>query len=307
MKHRWVAVIAVLVLGGFACAKSGNGPISASGTIEAVEVTVNAKTGGTVTRLAVAEGSEVKKGDQLALVDSSTLEIQLKQAQANVEAAEAQSRLAQRGYRTEDVQQAEANFAFARAELERAETLFPLHSITQKQYDDAKARFTVAQKAYEKMKAGLLPEERDTARARARLAHAQADQIRKMIRDAEITAPVDGVVTQKSAEEGDDVLPNAQLFRISRLNTVYLMIYVNEVELASVKLGQEANVFIDAFPGKPFKGRVTYISPVAEFTPKNVQTKDDRTKLVFGVKVEVPNADYSLKPGMPADAELIGA
>ncbi|MBI3766588.1 MAG: efflux RND transporter periplasmic adaptor subunit, partial [Ignavibacteriales bacterium] len=92
------------------------------------------------------------------------------------------------------------------------------------------------------------------------------------------------------------------MFRISRLDNVHLMIYVSEQELARVKLGQEAKVYIDAEPNKPFVGKVTFISSVAEFTPKNVQTKEDRTKLVFGVKIEVHNPDQILKPGMPADA-----
>jgi HlyD family secretion protein len=85
---------------------------------------------------------------------------------------------------------------------------------------------------------------------------------------------------------------------------VHLVIYVSEEELAKIKLGQSADVFIDAYPNKPFRGKIIYISDVAEFTPKNVQTKEDRTKLVFGVKIEVPNPDRVLKPGMPADATI---
>ena len=99
-------------------------------------------------------------------------------------------------------------------------------------------------------------------------------------------------------------MPNGSLFRISRLEKVHLMIYVSEEELAKIKLGQDAEVFIDTYPNKPFPGKVIYISDVAEFTPKNVQTKEDRTKLVFGVKIEVSNPDQALKPGMPADATI---
>ncbi len=302
MKRSLLLIAAALLAAG--CHGNADGTITASGAIEATEVTVTAKLGGEITALAVAEGAEVKKGDQLAAIDRENLEIQLRQAQANVQAAAAQYRLAKRGPRDEDIRQAEANHAFARDEFNRAQELFRLQSATQKQLDDARTRFAVARETYEKLQRGLLPEEIEAARARLRLAEAQKAQVEKYIADTYVTAPVDGTVTQKSVEEGDHVLPNAQLFRISRLATVNLMIYVSEVELARVKLGQKAEVFIDARPDRPIGGKVVYISPVAEFTPKNVQTKDDRTKLVFGVKLEIPNPDRLLKPGMPADARI---
>lgn len=94
-------------------------------------------------------------------------------------------------------------------------------------------------------------------------------------------------------------------FKVSDLDVVELVIYVSEVELGLVKLGQKAEVTIDTYKDKIYDGKVTYISPEAEFTPKNIQTKDERTKLVFAVKIEIPNKDYDLKPGMPADAKVI--
>lgn len=288
-----------------ACQKAENGKITASGTIEAVEVTVNAKMGGTIIKLRVKEGDHVSKGDALAEVDREGLNIQLKQSQANVAAANAQHELARRGARQEDIAQAAANLRFAEAEAGRAEDLYKKGSATKRHYDEVVMRLEVAKKAHEKLVAGLLPEEIDAARARLRLAQAQVEQVRKFIADSYISAPVEGVISQKSVEEGDDVLPNAQMFKISRLGAVHLMIYVSEIELARVKLGQKVKVFIDAYPERPFTGTITWISPAAEFTPKNVQTKDDRTRLVFGVKVEIPNPDQTLKPGMPADAEVL--
>ena len=112
-------------------------------------------------------------------------------------------------------------------------------------------------------------------------------------------------MTQKAVEEGELVGPNASVFRITELKKVHLMIYVSEIELASVKLGQAAKVSIDAYPKRTFPGKVTFISPVAEFTPKNVQTKEERTKLVFGVRIEAANPDGALKPGLPADAVVL--
>ena len=260
--------------------------------------------GGELLRLIVDEGTLVRKGDTLALIDHSDLDIQLKQGRANSAAAEAQYRLALRGSREEDLLQAEASFKNARDDAERLEELFKSNSVTQKQLDDGRTRLVVAQQNYEKMKRGSRSEEIDAARARMDQAQAQVDATRKKINDSYVVAPAEGVVTQKAVEEGETVQPIAFLLRITRLDKVHLTIYVTEIELASVKLGQAAKVSIDAFPKDSYPGTVASISPVAEFTPKNIQTKDDRTKLVFGVKIEIENPRQILKPGMPAEAVI---
>jgi HlyD family secretion protein len=294
----------IIVLAFIGCSEGNKGEISASGTIETTEVTVSAKVGGQVVKLLVDEGSNVAKGDTLLQIDRSDLDIQLKQALANTAAAESQYKLIVLGPRKEDILQAEANFKNAQDDLKRAEDLFQASTVTQKHLDDAKTRYTVAEQIYEKLKSGSRPEEIEAARARRDLANAQADAIRKKISDSYVVAPMQGVITEKAVEEGDVVVQNGSLFRISRLDKVHLMIYVSEEELAKIKLGQSADVFIDAYPKKSFPGKIIYISDVAEFTPKNVQTKEDRTKLVFGVKIGVPNPDRVLKPGMPADATI---
>lgn len=302
MKQLACAILIAVLAG---CTRSDDREISASGTIEATEVNISAKVGGRIDRLPVDEGTAVRAGDTLAVIDRSDLAIQLRQAMANAAAADAQFRLTARGARQEDIVQAEASFKNAEDDLKRAEELFKANSTTQKQLDDARTRFIVSRGVYEKLKHGPLPEEIDAARARREQAAAQVDAVRKQIADAVVLAPSNGEITQRSVEVGEIVLPNAALFRLSRLDTVHLMIYVSEIELARVKSGQSAKVFIDAAPGKPLPGRVTYISPIAEFTPKNVQTKEDRTKLVFGVKIEAANQSRLLKPGMPADATIV--
>jgi len=301
MKNTVLLGIMIIVTG---CSSSNDKEISASGTIEATEVTVSAKVGGEVIRLLVDEGSSVKTGDTLAVIDPTDYLIQLKEAEANVAAMEAQYKLTLRGAREEDILQAEANFKNAESDLKRMEELWASKSITQKQLDDARTRFTVAQQAWEKMKRWSRPEEIITTRARRDQARAQLESIKKKIQDCAITAPIGGTVTQKAVEQGELVVPNAPLFRISRLEKLNLMIYVSEQELGRVKLGQQAKVQIDTYKEKTFPGRVVYISPIAEFTPKNIQTKEDRTKLVFGVKLEVDNQEGILKAGMPADAYL---
>jgi HlyD family secretion protein len=301
MKHVWILIAAFTVLG---CAAKEESVITASGVIEATEVTVSAKVGGEVKALFAGEGDPVAKADTLALIDRSDLAIQLRQAEANLAAMEAQYKLTRQGFRKEDVLQAEATFASAREDLRRAEDLLKTGTVSQKQFDDTRTRFLVTRHSYEKFKSGSRTEEIDAARARRDLAIAQVQAMQKKLADTYVIAPTQGVITAKGIEEGDIVVPNGSMFRISRLDKVHLMIYVSEVELAHVKLGQEARVYIDALPDTPFAGKVTYISDRAEFTPKNVQTKDDRTKLVFGVKIEVPNSDQRLKPGMPADAHI---
>ena len=126
----------------------------------------------------------------------------------------------------------------------------------------------------------------------------------KAVADSTIVAPAGGIVTHKAAEAGEMVFAGATVVTLAELDSVYVMIYLTEGDVGRVRLGDAADVEIDAFPGRPFPGRVTYISPEAEFTPKNVQTKEDRVKLVFGVKIEIENREGLLKPGLPADAAI---
>ena len=119
-----------------------------------------------------------------------------------------------------------------------------------------------------------------------------------------VAAPFDGTATVKSAELGELVMPGTPIVRLAALDSVWLRVYVPEPELGRVKFGQAAEVTSDTYPGKRYPGRVTEISQEAEFTPKNVQTREERVKLVFGVKIEVDNPNHELKPGMPADAVI---
>jgi HlyD family secretion protein len=318
MRSKTAALI-LAVLAGAACA--GKGPkdvISASGTIEAVEVNVAAKVGGQVLELAVEEGARVAPGDRLAGVDHAALDIQLRQAEAGVRLAESQLALLVKGARSEDIRQAEAALRQTEATLKVAEDdarrmreLFRTGSVTSKQTDDAEARLTVATaqhnaavEALGKVRKLARPEEVQAAEARLDQARAAADLLAKSIADCTITAPAAGVVTHKVVEKGEFVTPGSTVVTLSELDSVYVMIYLTELEIGRVRLGDAADVGIDAFPGRAFPGRVTYISPEAEFTPKNVQTKEDRVKLVFGVKVEIENREGLLKPGLPADATI---
>jgi HlyD family secretion protein len=162
----------------------------------------------------------------------------------------------------------------------------------------------VAQQTLEKLKRGALSEEIDATRARRDQAIAQVDLVKKRIRDSYIISPTHGIVTLKGVEVGELVGIGTNLFRITYLDKVKLTIYIGEEDLPKVRLGQKASVSVDAYKDRTFEGEVIYKSPVAEFTPKNVQTKEERTKLVYAVKIQVANPEGALSPGLPADARL---
>jgi HlyD family secretion protein len=296
-----VAALALLLAG---CAGDGNNRIEASGTIEGTDVDIGTEVAGRILEVRVREGDRVQPGDTLVQIDDADLLLQLRQADAATVAAEAQYRLAVKGARKEDLLQAEAIFRVAEADFRRMEDLLGSRTVTQKQYDDVRARYVSAQQTYEKLIHGLLPEEITTARARRDQAAAQAELLRNRVNDCRILSPADGTITLRAVEPGELVSPNMNLLRLTALDRVRLTLYLPEAEAGRVQLGQEAAVSIDAFPDSSFPGRVVYVSPKAEFTPKNVQTKEERTKLVFAVRLEVENPDGYLKPGLPADAVI---
>jgi len=252
-KRELITACAAAAIAVLSCSSSGgSAAVRASGTIEATEVDVASQVTGQVRELRVDEGSSVKLGDTLALLDSVTAEASVSQAQANLDPALADAR--------------------------RVDALFKSGNATKQEKDAADARLTQAQAA--------------------------VTLARRALDNCHVISPLSGTVTSKAVEVGDLATPGAVIVSVSKLDTVKLTIYVSETELPRVKLGAPAEVRIDAVPKRAFPGRVTFISPTAEFTPKNIQTREDRVKLVFGVRIEIPNPDGSLKPGLPADATV---
>lgn len=301
MKTYITPALVVLLVG---CGDGDGTRIEATGTIEATDVTVSAQVAGAVVSLRTDEGLKVGAGDTLVILDQREWRLQARQAEANLDAAEAQYRLAVLGARVEDVRQAEAADESARRDLERMKELRASNSIPQKQLDDAELRATVAQQTLEKLRNGSRPEEIDAARARRNQAAAQLALLEKKLDDCVVTSPAGGTVLNRFVERGEFVGMGSALVRIANLDEMDLMIYVPEADLPRITIGQTARVSVDAFKDRTFEGRVVFVSPTAEFTPKNIQTKDERTKLVFGVKVRVANPDGALKAGNPADVVL---
>ncbi|MBN8585205.1 MAG: efflux RND transporter periplasmic adaptor subunit [Ignavibacteria bacterium] len=315
------AAAAVLLLIVF-ISSCGNGKdtnsINSSGTIESVNVTISSKTSGTINKINFKEGDRVKKGDLLVEISHDLLDIQLRQSEAGVELANAQLKLLRSGARREDIKQSEElvkqakiNMELARQDKQRAEELFRQDATTKKLYDDAIGRYDLTVTQYNsakenlaKVKTIIRPEEIEQAQANLKKAVSMVDLLKQNIEDCKVYAPSDGFVSKKFIEEGENAVMGGSLLRLSNLETVNLVIYIPETELAKVKLGQEAEIKIDAFKDKEYKGKIIFISPEAEFTPKNIQTPEERTKLVFAVKIEIPNPQFELKPGLPADAKI---
>ena len=255
-------------------------------------------------------------------------EAQIEQAQAHIASAEAE-RFQYRGqgsmqekalYRVYDyqVQAAKAGLEAAKASKAAAEeTLAALKALRERplalvnqvhsaeaQYEMAVAGVAVAIAKLDEVKAGPTPEEIVVAEAQIAQAQAAVSALQTQIDKMTLHTPISGVVTSRSAHAGEAALPGITLLTVANLDEVKLTIYIPENELGRVYLGQEVEVQVDSFPGRVFTGTVSYIAQQAEFTPKNVQTKEERVNMVFAVRVRLPNPDHLLKPGMPADASL---
>lgn len=168
----------------------------------------------------------------------------------------------------------------------------------------AEAAVEEAQAALEALKEGASAEQKEVARAQVKEAEALVQVLEAQRAKAEVLAPADALVLERLVHQGEVVTAGALLFRLAQLDTVSLTVYVAERDLGLVRLGQPVAVTVDSFPGRVFEGKVVLIATEAEFTPKNVQTREERVHMVFGVKVEIPNPEHLLKPGMPADAVI---
>jgi len=240
--------------------------------------------------------------------------------------------------------QAQATLADARRELARAERLERDGAAPGQQADQARTRFDVAKAqvaaasqrvaeaetgargqerreaqagaefaqaqrdaasaALDLALAGPRREVVDAARAQVDLARAQVRTAQAMLAFTRVSAPIDGRVTERNLEPGELVTPGAPIVQIADLATVWMKVYIPATEVGRVKFGQSAKVVCDALPDKVFTGKVVEVAEKPEFTPKNVQTRDERTKQIFWVKIEMPNPDGDLKPGMPGEATI---
>jgi HlyD family secretion protein len=302
-----------------ACNYSGDeNIIEESGTIEATTILLSSQTTGTVQKMFYDEGDVIKKGDTLLIIEHDVPLLKLRQAEAQKKAAKAQLDLAINGARDEDISlareqlfQARSNFELAEKDYTRMRSLYSEQVITKRQFDETEAKYQIsrsqlnaAQENLKKIENISRPEEIIQIRSNFENASANVDLIKKQIKDSHVISPINGFVVESFMELGETVNRGSSVFKLSDLSKVELTIYVRETQLGKIKLGQSAKVSNDTYVNKDYDGKVIYISPEAEFTPKNIQTKDERTKLVFKVKIELENPEFELKAGMPADAKI---
>jgi HlyD family secretion protein len=331
-REGWLSFALIVSLAFSGCSeKPPDNILRASGHVEATDVQLAPEVGGRLMELRVNEGDRVNAGDVIARVDTRDTELQIQRLRAERAGADAQLRLLRAGSRSEDIRQAQAQVEAAAAEataieadlrsatldLDRFENLLEKNAGSRKQRDDAKARVDVArerqraaaervQAAREtvaRLKAGARREEIEVALARVAVVDAQVATLEKSVADAQVTSPVSGVVTQKLADAGEVIARGTPLVVVTDLDRAWANIFVPEPMVPRIVLGQDATIRTDA-GGAPIQGTVTYISSRAEFTPRNVQTAEERSKLVYRIKVTVDNRQGVLKQGMPVDAEL---
>ena len=328
----WLAAIGFgLIAASVACREpEPSNTIRVSGHVEATEVRVASDVGGRLIELRVMEGDRVAAGDLIGRLDATDTEMQIARARADRAGAEAQLRALQAGARPEDIRQAQAEVAAAEGEaaaanaeqkaaetdLERFEALLRANAGAETERDDARThvdvararvrsareRVQAAREVVARLQAGTRREDVDAARARVEAADAQIALLEKSRSDALIKATVAGVVTQKLADTGEQMAPLMPVVVVTDLDNAWANLFVPEPMIPRITIGQAATVLTDA--GDTIQGKVSYISPQAEFTPRNVQTADERSKLVYRIKVNVDNRAGILKVGMPVDAEL---
>lgn len=319
-----------------------DGLIQANGRIEGDHVTVASKFPGRITELLVREGATVTAGQVVIRLDDVQTRAKVNQAKHAAEALEAQVQAAHTtmailnldvplAIERADAQMAKAKDAVdkalsvereARSDAQRFRDLAEKDEASIQQRDQAALRWEVAQKDIASSRSALTKEMKELAQAelgwkriRAKEAEVSAlesqrdqayavlDEVESVLKDLTITAPTSGTVTTRMVDMGEVVAAGAPLLELVDLDHLYLKVYVPEVQIGKLRLDLSARIFTDAFPEQPFEAMVRYIASKAEFTPKEVQTPDERVKLIYAVKLYLrENPDHRLTPGLPADA-----
>ncbi len=306
---KYLLLLTVIICIG-ACSGSNDIVPSGSGTVEAVEITVSAKNAGTVLKRDVSEGDFVKKNDVMLTIETDKLEIQAESAKAaldeigwNEKLTKAEIELA-----AERISQAEITLADVKRRFDRIERMTAENAATRDQHDSAstelklaESRLTSAIKSRDNLDIRLKSFEASRKRIESELA-----LIGLQIEDATVLSPLNAAVVEEYIDPGEIVAPGTPLFKLADISIMRLMVYLGESDLGKIKVGDTVQVAVDSHPGERFPGTITWISPKAEFTPKNVQTRESRVDLVYAVRISIDNPDGVFKIGMPADAFIEG-
>jgi len=320
------------------------GLIQANGRIEGDHYTVASKVAGRIVRLLAHEGDSVRMGQTLLKLDDVQIRARVEQARAAVEASKAQLKAARTDLTTlkktvpleidtatSGVVHAQAVLAATKVKLEQADrdarryrTLVKTHAVSRQASEHTDLQLRVAKEDHTVARAALTRAKKQLAEAdlgwdriktresqvsamEAQLKQAQAAlaEAQSVLEDLTIYAPATGMITTRIVDTGEVIVAGSPLFDIVDLDRLYLKCYVPGKEIGKVRLGLPAQIYTDAFPDTPFPATVRYISSTAEFTPKEVQTPDERVKLVYAVKLYLDaNPEHRLTPGLPADAVI---
>jgi HlyD family secretion protein len=282
------------------CTRTGGRP-SASGTIDTDEVHVASRYGGRVEKVLAWEGDALKPGQVIAELDAAELKARRDQAAAQLAELEAGPRKEEIDAARHDWEALNSQLGLARAEAKRADELFANRTIAETEHDNAVRRaealeknVAAAKSRHDLLLAGTRPER--LAQARAQLAEFDAE-----LREMRIVAPTDCVLEVLGVKPGDVLAPNREVATLILPQHLWVRVYVPEPWLGHLKLNGAVNVRVDSFPGRDFPGLIEQIARAAEFTPRNVQTLEERIRQVFGVKVRLDNRDGLLRAGMSAD------
>ena len=292
--------------------------LTLSGNIEAHESLVGFKVPGRIVDLPIEEGQQVEQGALLARLDDADYKQRVSIDEATVRVRDSSLALTLAGTRQQEVKAAQQTMKDAEADLDekkidnqRAQQLFVKDEVSAQERDlaataqkRAEAIFKASQQRYNEAVEGSRKE--DIAIALANLNEAGADLglSRVNLGYTVLRAPFAGVVTVRQAELGEVVSPGSPVITLSDLDHIWLRAYVAETDLGRIHWGQEATITTDTYPGKQYHGRISFLSPDAEFTPTTVQTYKERVTLVYRIKIDIDNPNHELKPGMPADTRI---
>ena len=327
MKKRLRILIPLLLLGAVAVwylTRGGGleaGSMEASGTVEATESALGFQIPGRIAAIRVREGDRVRPGDTLAVLELASPRAAVAAAQATLEAAAAQLRDLEAGARPQELRQAEAALRAAEEtlaeralDLERTRRLHEGGAVSVQALDRARTAYDVAEAQAEQARESLAlaregPRAERIAAQRSVVAQAEANlaRTRATLDDGVVTAPGSGVVAIRHREPGESVGAGQPVLTLRDMEDRWVRIYVAGDRIGQVRIGQAARIRSDSHPDRAFDGEVFFIGSEAEFTPRNVQTTEERVRLVYPVKVRVVgDPEEALKPGTPADVVLVG-
>lgn len=309
-----VAVLVALIGGGAWWYQSlQNNGLTLYGNVDIRTVNMSFRVGGRLQSLSVDEGDAIKQGQTLGQLDKAPYENALMQAKANVATAQAQYDLMMAGYRAEEiaqaaaaVKQAQAAYDYAQSYLQRQQGLWNSRLLSandlanaRSSRDQAFASLKAAQDKLSQYRAGNRPQEIAQAKASLEQAQAQLAQSTLDLQDTVLTAPSDGTLLTRAVEPGSMLTAGSTVLTLSLTHPVWVRAYVDEKNLNQAQPGREILLYTDGRPDTPYHGKIGFVSPTAEFTPKTVETPDLRTDLVYRLRIIVTDADDSLRQGMP--------